>query len=98
MLPNLFALLAGLAGGTLVGIYLAVSDRYFDLHHNEVFAVQSLIDYRNFLRLHIRPQRRAGNFSGRAASRPEEVAPARGCETDGTALRTGGRGAGAASD
>jgi hypothetical protein len=55
VLPNLFALLAGLAGGTLFGIYLAISDRYFDLHHNDAFAVQSLIDYRNFLRLYIGP-------------------------------------------
>jgi hypothetical protein len=55
VLPNLFVLIAGLTGGTLVGIYLAVSDRYFDLHHNDAFAVQSLIDYRNFLRLYIRP-------------------------------------------
>jgi hypothetical protein len=55
VLPSLFVLLAGLAGGTFVGIYLAISDRYFDLHHNEAFAVQSLIDYRNFLRIHIRP-------------------------------------------
>jgi hypothetical protein len=53
--PCVFALIAGLVGGTLLGIYLAVSDRFFDLHHNDVFAVQSLIDYRNFLRLHIRP-------------------------------------------
>jgi hypothetical protein len=50
-----FMVLGGLAGGTLVGIYLVVSDRFFDLHHNEAFVVQSLIDYRNFLRMIIEP-------------------------------------------
>src|SRR5262245_8444302 len=55
VVPTLFTAIAGLIGGTIGGIYLAVSDRFFDLHHNDVFAVQSLIDYRNFLRMHIRP-------------------------------------------
>jgi alpha-beta hydrolase superfamily lysophospholipase len=53
-LPAMFVLIAGLIAGTVTGIYLVISDRFFDLHHNDVFAVQSLIDYRNFVRLHIR--------------------------------------------
>ncbi len=53
LMPNLYVLVAGLAGATFIGFYLVVSDRFFDLHHNDVFAVQSVIDYRNFLRMHI---------------------------------------------
>jgi alpha-beta hydrolase superfamily lysophospholipase len=49
----LFFVVAGLAGATLLGVYIVVSDRFFDLHHNEAFAVQSLIDYRNFVRMYI---------------------------------------------
>jgi hypothetical protein len=55
VVPTLFAVIAGLIGGTTGGIYLAVSDRFLDLHHNDAFAVQSLIDYRSFLRMRIRP-------------------------------------------
>ena len=55
VVPAVFVVIAGLVAGTVAGIYLAISDRFFDLHHNDVFAVQSLIDYRNFVRLHIRP-------------------------------------------
>jgi calcineurin-like phosphoesterase family protein len=47
--------LGGLAGGTLIGLYLIVSDRFLGWHHNEVFAVTSIIDYRNFVRLHLAP-------------------------------------------
>ena len=47
--------LGGLAGGTLIGTYLVISDRFFGWHGNEVFAVQSIIDYRNFVRMHILP-------------------------------------------
>jgi len=46
---------AGVAGATLVGAYLTISDRFFGWHTNEVFAAQSLIDYRNFVRMHISP-------------------------------------------
>lgn len=49
----LFVVVAGALGGLLSGLYLVISDRYFDLHHNEVFAAQSLIDYRNFVRMAI---------------------------------------------
>jgi len=43
----------GLAGATLVGIYFVLSDRLLGWHANEVFAAQSIIDYRSFLRLRI---------------------------------------------
>lgn len=46
-----FVVVGGLIAGTVVGVYLALSDRYLDLHHNDAFAVQSIIDYRNFLRM-----------------------------------------------
>jgi hypothetical protein len=50
-----FVLLAAAAGATLVGLYLVLSDRLFGWHRNDVFSAQSIIDYRNFLRLHIQP-------------------------------------------
>jgi hypothetical protein len=46
-------LIGGLTGGTLAGLYLVVSDRLFGWHRNEVFAAQSIIDYRSFLRMKI---------------------------------------------
>ena len=46
---------AGFVGGTVVALYLVISDRWFNMHHNEVFAVQSITDYRSFLRMTIRP-------------------------------------------
>ena len=48
-----FVLIAAAAGATLVGLYLVLSDRLFGWHRNDVFSAQSIIDYRNFLRLHI---------------------------------------------
>jgi hypothetical protein len=48
-------LLGGMAGATLVGIYFVLSDFLFMWHSNEVFAVQSIINYRNFLKMHIAP-------------------------------------------
>ena len=48
-----FVLLAAVAGATLVGLYLVLSDRLFGWHRNDVFSAQSIIGYRNFLRLHI---------------------------------------------
>jgi hypothetical protein len=48
-------LVGGLAGATLVGIYLVLSDFVFGWHTNEVFASQSNVDYRNFLRMRIDP-------------------------------------------
>lgn len=48
-------LLAGWLGATLVGVYLTVSDRVLRWHQNEVFAAQSLFDYRSFVRIHLLP-------------------------------------------
>jgi Calcineurin-like phosphoesterase len=45
--------IGGLAGASLVGIYFVVSDLLFGWHTNEVFAAQSIVDYRNFLRMKI---------------------------------------------
>ena len=45
----------GVLGATLVGIYFVVSDILFAWHTNEVFASQSIINYRNFLRMRIAP-------------------------------------------
>ena len=45
----------GVLGATLVGIYFVVSDMLFAWHTNEVFASQSIINYRNFLRMRIAP-------------------------------------------
>ncbi len=53
--PPMLVVVGGFIAGTAVGIYLALSDRYLDLHHNEAFAVQSIVDYRNFLRMVIEP-------------------------------------------
>jgi hypothetical protein len=53
VLGILFVLIAAVAGATLVGVYLVLSDRLFGWHRNDVFSAQSIIDYRNFLRLHI---------------------------------------------
>ena len=47
--------IGGFAGATLVGVYLTVSDMVFGWHTNEVFAAQSITNYRNFLRLHMLP-------------------------------------------
>ena len=48
-----FVLIAGWIGATLVGIYLTLSDLLLRLHHNEVFAAQSICDYRSFIRIHV---------------------------------------------
>jgi calcineurin-like phosphoesterase family protein len=53
VLAALLVLLGGLAGATIVGLYLVISDLCFGWHRNEVFAAQSIIDYRNFLRMKI---------------------------------------------
>ena len=50
-----FVFIAAVAGATMVGLYLVLSDRLLGWHRNDVFAAQSIIDYRNFLRLQIRP-------------------------------------------
>jgi hypothetical protein len=49
----LFILASAAAAGTVVGVYLVLSNRLFGWHRNDVFAVQSIIDYRNFLRMRI---------------------------------------------
>lgn len=46
-------LAGGIVGASLVGIYFVVSDRLFGWHTNEVFASQSIINYRNFVRMNI---------------------------------------------
>jgi hypothetical protein len=43
----------GILGATLVGTYFVVSDLLFGWHTNEVFAAQSIVNYRNFIRMHI---------------------------------------------
>jgi hypothetical protein len=53
LLRVFLVLIGGLSGGTLAGIYLVVSDRLFGWHRNEVFAAQSIIDYRSFVRMKI---------------------------------------------
>ncbi|HZJ32643.1 MAG TPA: metallophosphoesterase [Vicinamibacterales bacterium] len=53
-----FVLVAGWIGATLVGLYLTLSDRLFRWHHNEVFAAQSIVDYRSFVRIHVDPKNR----------------------------------------
>ncbi len=50
-------LLGGWLGATLVGLYFVLSDFLFGWHTNEVFASQSIVDYRNFLRIHVHPDR-----------------------------------------
>ena len=48
-------LIGGFVGATLVGVYLVVSDMVLGWHTNEVFVSQSIMDYRNFLRIHVLP-------------------------------------------
>ena len=55
VLGVVFVLMAAVVGATLVGLYLVLSDRLFGWHRNDVFAAQSIVDYRNFLRMHIEP-------------------------------------------
>ena len=44
-----------LAGGVLMGVYLLVSLNVLGRHANEAFSALRVEDYKNFLRLHIRP-------------------------------------------
>jgi hypothetical protein len=56
--PALYAMVivaGGMGGATIVGVYLTLSDRLFAWHQDHVFAVQSIIDYRNFVRMHLAP-------------------------------------------
>ena len=43
----------GFAGSLVMGLYLFITDRWFGMHLNEVFSVQSIPDFKNFLRMHI---------------------------------------------
>jgi hypothetical protein len=40
-------------GGTIFGLYLLVTCRYFKMNHNDAFSAMRLDSYRNFLRLRI---------------------------------------------
>ena len=42
-------------GGVLMGLYLVLANQLLGLHRNDVFAAQSIPDYKNFLRLWVRP-------------------------------------------
>ena len=53
VLSLLLVLMAAPCAATLFGVYLVVSDRLWRWHRDEVFSVQSIIDYRNFLRMKI---------------------------------------------
>jgi hypothetical protein len=50
---TVFVLIAGWIGASFVGVYLTLSDRLLRWHHNEVFAAQSICDYRSFVRIHL---------------------------------------------
>ena len=69
----------GLLGATLVGIYFVVSDMLFGWHTNEVFASQSIINYRNFRAHASRARRHAHDFPDR---------PARGSQENGGSERS----------
>lgn len=47
------AVLGGIFGSAVMGVYLWLSNSLFGAHSNEVFSCQSNPDYKNFLRLHI---------------------------------------------
>lgn len=48
-------LIGGFAGATMFGTYLVLSDFLLGWHTNEVFVAQSIINYRNFVRMRLRP-------------------------------------------
>jgi hypothetical protein len=48
-----FAFASAVLGPTLLGLYLVLSYFLWHWHRNDVFSVQSIIDYRNFLRMKI---------------------------------------------
>jgi hypothetical protein len=47
------AVIGGFVGATLVGMYFVLSDFLFGWHTNEVFVAQSIINYRNFIRMRL---------------------------------------------
>lgn len=50
-----FVATGGLLGTTIFSLYLVLSERLLGWHTNEVFMMQSLIDYRSFLRMRLDP-------------------------------------------
>ncbi len=49
--------LGGALGGLLTGIYLITSNLLFKVHDNEAFSALMHQDHKNFLRLHITPEK-----------------------------------------
>jgi hypothetical protein len=47
--------IGSVAGGMLMGAYLILANQLLGLHRSDVFASQSIRDYKNFLRLHVGP-------------------------------------------
>ena len=45
----------GLAGGTLFALYLLLSARLTGVHMNDAYSSQSIQDFKNFVRFHVRP-------------------------------------------
>lgn len=41
------------AGGLVMALYLALTNRFLHLHQNEVFVTQAIADYKNFVRMHL---------------------------------------------
>ena len=48
-------LFVGMAGGVLFAVYLLTSARLTGVHMNDVYSSQSIQDFKNFVRFHIRP-------------------------------------------
>lgn len=49
----IYVLIAAPLGTTLFAIYLVLSDKLFGWHSNEAFMVQSIVNYRSFLRMRL---------------------------------------------
>ena len=50
-----YPIAAGVIGAALFALFLVVSERLLGWHTNEVFMVQSIVDYRSFLRMGLDP-------------------------------------------
>jgi hypothetical protein len=50
--------LGWLFGGLLMALYLYLSHRVCGMHGNEIFSARRIVDYKNFLRMHIAPDGR----------------------------------------
>src|SRR4051794_10380648 len=46
-------LVGSLLGGYLLGVYLYVSSRYFNMNHNDAFSSMRLNTHKNFLRIRV---------------------------------------------